>query len=214
MKKFYCVIPYQQSSLRKLRYEPVGNLALGLEMEISFPILTAIGGYVAPGEEFRVVAAARRTPVGLANLALFQEQLEAVCREKPLCAPRLDVVELPDGEGVVQQADTFRKLITFAEDGDEIFACMTGGSKPLTTVLLLALQYARQIQQGASIGCVVYGEINWAKADGDVWTGRVYDMTALVQLDETVRLLAQRGVTDPRRVIDAVLASGECVGHG
>ena len=42
--------------------------------------------------------------------------------------------------------------------------------------------------------------------DRSTWTGRVYDMTALVQLDEIVRMLADRGVEDPKAVIDSVLA--------
>ena len=49
-------------------------------------------------------------------------------------------------------------------------------------------------------------QIQRPERDRSTWTGRVYDMTALVQLDEIVRMLADRGVEDPKAVIDSVLA--------
>lgn len=213
MKVFYCIIPYQMQP-KTYRYEPVGNRALGLEMDISFPILAAIAGYVSPGEEFRIIAAARQTNQGRENQKLFQEQLERLCQEKDLCRPTVDMVELPVGEGVVEQAATFQGLIAFARDDDEIFACMTYGSKPLTTALMLAIQYGYRIKRNTSIACVVYGEVNWVKDDDGSWTAKVYDMTALVQIDEIVRRLADRNVTDPKGAIDAILGFEDGAGYG
>lgn len=213
MKVFYCIIPYQMQP-NAYRYEPVGNRALGLEMEISFPILAAIAGYVSPGEEFRIIAAARQTDRGRENWKLFQEQLERLCRGKGLRRPFIDVVELPMGEGVTQQASTFQKWIAFAREDDEIFACMTYGSKPLTTALMLAIQYGYRIKRNASIACVIYGEVNWAKDEGGSWTAKVYDMTALVQIDEIVRRLADRKVTDPKGAIEAALGLEDGAEHG
>lgn len=213
MKAFYCIIPYQMEP-KTYRYEPVGNRALGLEMDISFPILTAIAGYVSPEEDFRIIAAARQTDQGQENWRLFQEQLERLCQEKNLRRPTVEMVELPLGEGVAQQAATFQKWIAFARDDDEIFACMTYGSKPLTTALMLAIQYGYRIKRNTSIACVVYGEINWVKDDSGSWTAKVYDMTALVQIDEIVRRLADRNVADPKGAIEAVLNLENGAGHG
>lgn len=213
MKVFYCVIPYQMQP-KTYRYAPVGNRALGLEMDISFPILAAIAGYVSPGEEFRIIAAARQTDRGQENQTLFREQLDRLCQEKGLRRPSIETVKLPIGEGVAQQAATFQGLIAFARDDDEIFACMTYGSKPLTTALMLAIQYSYRIKRNTSITCVVYGEVNWAKDDGESCPAKVYDMTALVQIDELVRRLADRNVTDPKGAIDAVLGLENGAGHG
>lgn len=213
MKAFYCIIPYQMKP-DTYRYEPMGNRALGLEMDISFPILAAISGYVSPGEDFRIITAARQTNLGRENQELFQEQLDRLCREKGLRHPTIEMVELPIGEGVAQQAATFQGLIAFARDDDEIFACMTYGSKPLTTALMLAIQYGYRIKRNTSISCVVYGEVNWAKDEGGSWTAKVYDMTALVQIDEIVRRLADRNVADPKGAIDAVLGPENGAGHG
>lgn len=213
MKVFYCTIPYQ-SPPNSYRYEPVGNQALKLDMEVSFPILAAIAGYVSPGEAFRVVAAGRQTSQGKENWARFHEQLERLCREKGLLCPTVDQVELPLGEGVTQQARTFQNWIAYARDEDEIFACMTYGSKPLAVALMLAIQYGCRVKRGASIACVVYGEVNWAKDEGGAWSAKIYDMTALVQLDEIVRRLADRQVADPRGAIEAILDLPEGKSHG
>ena len=62
--------------------------------------------------------------------------------------------------------------------------------------LRMAVQYAYRVKENTSIACIVYGEVNRAAG-----TTRIYDETALVQLDEIVRLLAERGVSDPGSVI-------------
>ena len=75
---------------------------------------------------------------------------------------------------------------------------------------MMAVQYAYRVKKQTTISCIVYGQIQRPERDRSTWTGRVYDMTALVQLDEIVRMLADRGVEDPKAVIDSV----QCLGCG
>ena len=57
----------------------------------------------------------------------------------------------------------------------------------------------------ASISCIVYGEIDHSKPKP--WKdGFIYDMTALTQMDEIVHMLAERGVSDPKAALDAMLS--------
>lgn len=201
MKSFYCIVPYQRDSLPPRHYTPVGNQALDLkEVNISFPILTAVAAYVSPGEDFRIVAVHRPTEQGKKNMELFKGQLAAVCQAKGLKEPSFDLVEA-EGESAVDQAHTFHRWNALAQDNDQLYACMTRGSKPQIAMLLLTLQYACRIKENTRIACVVYGEVNWAGSKNAV----VHDMTLLIQMDELVRRLADRKVADPWGAISAVL---------
>lgn len=213
MKTFYCVISNQiQGELKDFRYEAVDNKRLALDMEIAFPILTAVAGYVEPGETFRVIAAYPPQGRGPEHLERFRAQLAQVCALKGLTEPQVIAVALPNERGVAGQAAAFRTLTAYAQDNDEIFACMTFGTKPLTSALLMAVRYAYRIKENTSVACVVYGEITRPQRNQNTWKAQVYDMTALIEMDELVRRLADRKVSDPWGAISAVLGLEET--HG
>ncbi len=206
MKTFYCIVSNQiQGELKDFRYEAVDNTRLALDMEIAFPILTAVAGYVEPGEAFRVVAAYPPQGRGPAHFERFRAQLAQVCARKGLAEPQVIGVKLPGERGVAGQAAVFRALTAYARDNDDIFACMTFGTKPLTSALLMAVRYAYRVKENARVSCVVYGEISRPQSDVSTWKAQVYDMTALIEMDELVRRLADRKVSDPWGAISAVL---------
>ena len=192
MKKFYTIISLQQDlddERSAYCYQAVGNPTLQLDHKTRFPIMTAMEGYTQPGEEIAVIAVVTDLAAGHRNLELFRSEVEELCRRKGLVCPGVQVVTVPEDDRVATHTATFQKLLNYAADGDELFSCMTYGTKPMST-----------------ISCIVYGQIQRPERDRSTWTGRVYDMTALVQLDEIVRMLADRGVEDPKAVIDSVLA--------
>lgn len=53
------------------------------------------------------------------------------------------------------------------------------------------------------ISCIVYGGL--VRQNGQIVGCRAYDMTALIQMDEIVRMLADHGVTTPKEMIDRIL---------
>ena len=85
-------------------------------------------------------------------------------------------------------------------------SCITFGTKPLSMAVRMAVQYAYRVKRNTSISCIVYGQIDRPSRDPSTWRAYVYDETALVRLDEIVRVLADRGVADPGAVISSVLA--------
>ena len=207
MKKFFTVIPLQvPGQLSRYRYEPVGNTRLGMEEETSFPILTAVHGYAQPGEPFQVIAVVADSEVGRANCQALRQELEALCGKYGLTCAGVEEVTVPSDESVSAHAATFQKLIAYAEDEDELFACITFGTKPLSMAVRMAVQYAYRVKRNTSITCIVYGQIDRPSRDPSTWRAYVYDETALVRLDEIVRVLADRGVADPGAVIQRVLA--------
>lgn len=207
MKKFFTAAPLQVSGeLDRYHYQAVGNARLEMEGKTCFPILTAIHGYVQPGEPFRVIAVVSDSEAGRANYQTLQDELKALCEKYGLCCAGVDGVVIPSDESVEAHANTFQKLISYVEDEDELFACITFGTKPLSMAIRMAVQYAYRVKSNTTISCIVYGGIVRPSRDRATWKAYVYDETALVRLDEIVRVLADRGVADPGAVIQRVLS--------
>lgn len=208
MKKFFTTVPLQQSpsDLSTIAYQAVGNTRLRMDGETTFPILAAVNGYAQPGEDFRLIAV---TPDGDAprrNGEVLSGELAQLCRRKGLvCSRGMETVPVGADQTVATHVRTFQTLLDYVDDDDELFLCMTFGTKPLSQSIMLAVQYAYRVKRNAAISCIVYGEVD--RTGPRPWkTGRIYDMTALVRLDEIVHMLAQRGVADPRGALDAILA--------
>ena len=203
MKKFFTSIPLQkQGKLGNYHYEAVGNALLDMEGKTSFPILAAVQGYVEPGEHFRLVAVTPDTEDGRRNLEALRAELSALCADKGIvCENGVELVPAPADEKVSSHVSTFQRLIDFVEDEDELFACLTYGTKPQSMALLMGVQYAYRVKKNTSLGCIVYGQID--RNEGE--RAYIYDETALVQLDEITRILADRRVENPKAVIDSLL---------
>ena len=208
MKKFITVIPLQvQGQLRRYHYQAVDNSRLQMDGPTSFPILTAVNGYVQPGEEFRLLAIAADSEDGRRNCAVLRDELERLCRTKGCPCPQIETIPAPADEGVAAQIAAFQRLIACVEDDDELFVCVTYGTKLLSQVTLMAVQYAYQAKKNTSISCVVYGQIDRSGGqEPERWAARIYDETALLQLGEIVRVLVQRGTADPRAAVDEILS--------
>lgn len=202
MKKFFTGVPLQpKGKLGTFFYEPIGNERLRMDRKTSFPILAAVEGYAKPGEPFRLIAVTPDTEDGRYNLGKLQSELAALCADKELiCERGVESVPATSDERVLSHVETFQNLIDYVEDDDELFACITYGTKPQAIALRMAVQYAYRVKRNTVISCIVYGEVD--RAGGKT---RIYDETALVQVDELVRMLADRGVQDPRSVIDSML---------
>lgn len=205
MKKFFTVISLQGRDLDKLLYQAVGNHLLQMEESVSYPILTAVNGYAVQGEEFRVIAVQPDMDAARRNTQVLAGQLRDLCERKGLLCPKgLEVVPIENDQRVSTHIDTFQKLLEYVDDGDELFCCVTYGTKPQSQAVLLAVQYAYRVKQNASVSCIVYGD-----PDRSVYPavkGFVYDVTALTQLDEIVHRLAAQHVQDPKAVLETIFA--------
>ncbi len=205
MKKFFCAIPLQPKGiLRSHHYEAHGNSKLDWDLVTAFPILYPIRGYAVPGEEIRVVAVCTDNSDSRYNLSLFEQALREVCGGMDVPC-QLQVIFVPEVEEVLTHVNTFQQLIDEIDDQDELFLCMTYGTKPLSEALRMAVQYGYRLKENTSIVCVVYGGI--PRKDNVPLNARVYDMTALLQVDELVRVLAERKISKPEMILKNILNS-------
>lgn len=207
MKKFFTVVPKQPvGGLKSYQYEAVGNTRLYMDKETRFPIIPAVNGYAVPGEDFRMIAVMQDAVNEKRNIEALQKEFEMLCTEKGLvCSRGIEVIVVPVAETVSTHIETFQTLLDYVEDEDELFFCITYGSKPVQNCVMMAVQYAYRVHENVSISCAVYGNIERPEEKPETWYGAIYDVTALFQLDEIVRMLANNRVKDPRGMIRQIL---------
>ena len=200
MKKFVTAIPLQMNrELSSAVYQAVGNKKLQYDKEIAFPIIAVMNAYIAEGETAEILAIKQEDQRTDRNYEIFKEQVKEFMKEKN-CQCKITVLSVPYEELVDTHLYTFEKLIENIEDGDELYACMTYGSKPVPIVEMLALNYAYRVLAHTSVGCVVYGQYN--HETGDM---KIYDVSSLFFMDEIVKRISDLKPSDPLGYIKTVL---------
>lgn len=207
VKKFFMVTPQQpHNNLHAQRYVASDNSLLDFKEQTHFPLVPLLSGYANAGEHVQVVTVTYGAPSNCAqNLETLREELAAIERNRNL---RIDLVtvDVPFDDSVAALIHTYQILVDHIDDGDSLYACITFGSKPMPLMLTMALQYGYRIRRNVSIECVVYGQMDWSQKPA---VARIYDVTALVKLDELVRVLADMRVSEPEAALRMVLNLGE-----
>ena len=213
MKKFFMNTPLQglnpktgESFLQKFHYTANGNSRLVYDEKTRFPIIHAINGYVQPGEPFRVITVSQENnPDTDRNYGFLVDELKALCERRGFLYPACGVEQVfsPLKQDVFSQLDAFTALLDYFEDDDDLFACVTYGTKMAPITLLTALQYANRLKESVIIQCIVYGDVDRRTVPN---VSAVYDVTALIQMDEITRFLANRGIEHPAAHIRSMLS--------
>ena len=207
MKTFITFSPQQaEGFLHAALYLPAGNPALEYG-ETRFPIIPVINGYTLQNEEIRVIVLCQDHERCVNNLKYLRQELESVFQTKNLRAAAtategelFELVMVPFSDKVTDHVETFQKLIDRIQDGDDLHACITYGSKPAPMVELMAMRYARQIKKDTYISCIVYGQLG---RGGD--PSYIHDETALAHLDDLIRILAMNGDPNPKATLDRII---------
>ena len=200
MKKFIMTSPYQpKGRLEKGIYKAADNQLLAYDIPTSFPILSAVNGYVESGETIEIITIVSDYDNAKYNYELFKEEVSQLSRNKGFNYT-MKAVSSPYDNSINTELELFGKLIDCTSDDDTLFACITYGSKPFPLVQIMALNYAYRIRKNVSIGCIVYG----AK-DHNNGNMEVYDITSLLYIDEAVRLMAEQKIENPTDMIKNLL---------
>lgn len=203
MKKFILTSPYQpEGNLRCSVYKAVDNEKLQYNKEVSFPILPVINAYAEKGEEIEVIVIVSEYENAEYNYGVFCRQLEELCAEKGIVLKnsKPTKISIPYNELLDTQLDTFSKLTECTKDGDTLYVCMTYGTKAVPVVQLMALNYAYKVHKDISIGCVVYGAVDFNTKEMCI-----YDITSLFYMNQIVDVVAGMKTADPAAAIKMLL---------
>ncbi len=201
MKKFIMVSPYQRAGgLKKSIYTAVDNQRLKYDKPTGFPLISLINGYVEKGEKIEIIVVVADYDNSKQNYELFRAEIAELSAEKEF-EYKITEVNIPYNDYINTQLELFGKLIEHTSDSDTLYACITYGSKPVPIVQIMALNYAYRIRKNVNIGCIVYGKIDHNPPE----KSEIYDITSLIFIDETVRLMAENKIEDPLPFIKKLL---------
>ena len=205
-KVFISAIPAQpKGQLKSPVYEPHGNSKLAYG-ETRFPIIPVINGYAESGDIVRVIAILTEGENFTHNFdEYFVPDIGNIAREKGLVFGGVETIRTADSEDIDTQLKLFGDIIGKVNDEEEIYACITYGTKPTPIVESMALSYAYRLKKGVSIGCIVYGRYFNYDPNGN---NGIYDTTALFYMDSIVNKLAELKLQNPEAAIRAMLGIG------
>lgn len=214
MKKFFMIAPLQpvfldsetgeviKDLLCSSIYQAAGNRKLMYQHKTRFPLIPVINGYALEGEEIRVIAVTPDTKSAWYHIEQLKKELAGLQERNKFVCRGVEPVRVTYAGDVETQIEIFQKLLPFVEDGDILYGCLTYGNKPMPIAELMAIQYGYRTLRNVSIGCLVYGELDHSREEAPM---TLFDITALIQLDEIVRVLAERKVRDPRAILERLI---------
>jgi hypothetical protein len=200
-KTFITVMPFElRERLVLTKYVPVGcdELEYG---ETRFPIIPVMAHHAKGEESVRVIAILTDGEGNDYNFENhFLPEIQGLCGKMGI---KYDLVTIrtPESESAEDHLRLFVDIIETINDDEDLFACMTFGSKPTPVVLSLALSYAHRFKKGTSVGRIVYGKF-FHLEDRD---GCLYDTTSLFYMDSIVNRLAEMNASDPGKAVRILL---------
>lgn len=202
MKKFITTSPFQQK-MECTVYQSVENDRLQMERETRFPVIALLNAYAENGEQIELLVIRHKYENSIKNYELLCEEVKVLEKEKGFqCS--IIVIEAEYDERIEEHLETFEHLIEHLNDEDELYACMTYGTKAIPIIQMMALNFAYRARINTHIGCIVYGKI-----DFNAKKGEIYDMTSLFYMDEIVRKVSDMKTKDPLKIIKQVLNLNE-----
>lgn len=205
MKKFICTIPLQVNNreLEKVVYDAMDNKKLKYDEAVSFPIIPVINGYVKDGEKIELLVLKQKAEGTDSNFTAFQEQVAQLCDKRNIVF-EIKIINIIFDETSGTHLKTFLSLIEQIQEKDDLYACMTYGTKPIPIVEMMVLNYASRNLRQVHVGCIVYGQKSWEKK-----TNVIYDITSLFVMDEVVHEIASMNMRDPLKYIKDIMSFTE-----
>ncbi len=211
MKKFITTSPLQEK-LSCVKYEAVDNDLLQYSEETCFPVIPLLNGYVKDGDETELIVLCHKghkdrhgnfKNSSEENFKTLQKEVENLQKKKNFQC-KITKIEMEYNECISEHLNNFEHLIEQIEDKDELYACISYGTKAVPIIEMMALNYAYRAKFDTHIGCIVYGATIFDK-ESKVTEAKVYDMTSLFYLDEIVRKVADLKTDNPLETIHQIL---------
>lgn len=202
MKKFITTSPFQQK-MECMVYEAVENEKLQMNRATRFPVIALLNAYVQEEEVVELLVIRHRYENSMKNYELLCKEVKDLEQEKGFeCI--ITVIEAEYNERIEEHLKNFEHLIEHLNDEDELYACMTYGTKAIPVVQMMALNFAYRARANTHIGCIAYGKIDFNAKEAEI-----YDMTSLFYMDEIVRKVSDMQVKEPLKIIKQILDLGD-----
>ena len=201
MKKYISTITLQTGGTQKHYYRDEKGLDTP-RVYTAFPILQQISDTAAAGEDIRVITIVVGGIQNNQNYTAFAQELDSLAKERGFSFTHT-AIDKEDTEEVNSIITLFSNIINQVSDGDQLYACVTYGTKPIATVTTMALHYAYRIKENVVVKAVKYGLKDWNATQEPVCI--LYDTTALFYIDCLIDRIAAMKLEDPESALKSLI---------
>lgn len=190
-KKFIFTVPLQEH-LNLSTYKS-DNL-LYRYGETRYPIIPVINGVTDSEDEIEIVAImltndddeGSEHPWVANNYGLFLDELKTLRDKGKFKSYSITQIKSKNDSSIREQISLLKELISNINNNEDLYACITYGTKPTPMVLLDALNYGYKIKENTAVKSVVYGWYNFRNPDDN----KLFDETALFYANSQINRLA------------------------
>lgn len=200
MKKFFTAISLQNRDLEAAIYQPGDNIDFLCKEKVSFPILITINNFVNKGEKIIVYPIIIKAKSSNNNFEIFKKELNNISIKNGFTY-ELHPIYKELGDTIDDMIKLFSKLIDVVDNEDELFACITYGTKPISVLTIMALNYAYKVKKDVKIEKIIYGCRDWDNTK-ELYS---YDVTALFYIDSAINSLSKLKLEHPETALRAML---------
>ena len=203
MKKFICISNFQiPDRFEAGVYAPIDNESLGYDRAVHYPIINVLNAFAEKGEKVELITVVAKYENSEKNYVTLLDEVNALAKEKGFTF-RETRCDIPYDSSLDTQLEMFEKLISNMSDNDRLYCDITYGTKVMSQILTMSVNYGYRVNSNVTLGCIVYGE-----KDHNTNSLKIYDITSLNYLDEIVRMMAENKVKEPLNRIRNLLKWG------
>ena len=181
MKIIFSNLPMKKE-LHSLNYKADGNITIGYDGEVIFPVNAVLAKTMKKGEKVKIVLLSKVDIEGnsAVNAGIFQKELNNLNRSIGADIEYITIATLFEETRSVHET-LLRDMIGKLEKGAEIIGDVTYGPKPLPIIMFAVMNFAEKFFS-AKIKNIVYGKVDFI--DDGSGTGKtkpvnpvLYDLT-------------------------------------
>lgn len=205
MKKYITAISLQ-NRLSPMLYKAMDNEKFTYNKETAFPIIPLIANFAEKGETIEIISILIGNAAVDSNYDMFLWELDNISKEKGF-EYTLKPIKKNDSEDAETIIKLFADIIKVVDNDDELFACITYGTKTIPIVINMALNYAYKVKNNVVVKAVVYGLKDFSDKTGK--RGELYDTTSLFYINSLVEKLAPLKLSNTEETLRMLLGLEE-----
>ncbi|MBQ9887293.1 MAG: hypothetical protein IJM37_10630 [Lachnospiraceae bacterium] len=185
-----------KNDLLKVIYNPVGFELLN-NRKTSFPIIPVIADSYSKGDDVKVIVVRTDNQDTPDNYEILVQELENLGVNKK------DIKELiiESSQSKSIGINLLMNLLDEIPDDSLVYADITFGTKPMSAMLLYAMNFIEKIKDSEVEG-VYYGEIPRVNGKPIYEEAKIYDLTEFKNLSDLIDVLKGLDVSDIRKSIN------------
>ncbi len=192
-KVFITGIPMQNAA--SLSYKAVGHCRIATGFETFLPIIYVMKQILEKSNDYLLLGVQMQNQDTDTSLSRIREELERY----GYSVKHFHVIGLAEKQDEAMTEELLLKILEKIGPGDDLYASLEYGTKPMMLSTVYALQMASSLYREVDVEGVYYGEIR--RRNGGIEGAYLNDISSLFYLN---RIMQQSDISDQEEPLEAV----------